>query len=91
MITDEQKKLNKKRFHEAVANAKKVLKKGDRIRVTKCPGNKRTITFERFDGNWIVSKSGIDDYAAMCVDRLNGKPVCFYTVSEHDCKLEVEQ
>lgn len=59
----------------SVAKAKKVLKKGDRIRVTKCPGTKRTVTFDHWDGNWIVSKSGINDYAATSIDRLNGKPV----------------
>lgn len=61
----------------AVVNAKKVLKKGDKIRVTKCPGTKRTITFSHFDGCWIVSKSGIDDYHPYTIDRLNGKPITF--------------
>ena len=60
-----------------VTRAKKVLQKGDRIRVTKCPGTKRTITFDSWDGNWIVSKSGINDYAATSIDRLNGEPINF--------------
>ena len=45
----------------AEANAKRVLKPGDRLRVTKCPGTKRWITFSHWSGYWIVSKSGIDD------------------------------
>lgn len=65
------------RFRTATANARKILKPGDRIRVTKCPGTKRWITFLDWDGDWIVSKSGINDYAATTIDRLNGKPVDF--------------
>lgn len=63
-------------------NAKKILKKGDRLRVSKCPGTKRYITFERWDGHWIVSKSGIDDYSPVSVDRLNGKEVDFSRSSD---------
>lgn len=77
MKTDEQKAERRRRFFRAEENAKKVLKKGDRIRVTKCPGTKRTITFDHWDGCWIVSKSGIDDYAPSTIDRLNGQPVDF--------------
>ena len=66
-----------KQWIEAVNRAKEVLKKGDRIRVTKCPGTKRTITFDHWDGNWIVSKSGIDDYSAMRIDMLNGQAISF--------------
>lgn len=67
----------RRRFRVAAENAKKVLKKGDRIRVTKCPGTKRVITFAGWDGPWIVSKSGINDYAPSCVDMVNGAPVDF--------------
>lgn len=77
MLTDEQKKQNHQRFLRAVATAKKILKRGDRIRATKCPGTKRWFIFERWDGNWIVSKSGIDDIAACCIDRVNSKIVDF--------------
>ena len=79
MLTEEQKKENRRRFKLAVEKAKKVLKQGDRLRVTKCPGTKRWITFDHWDGCWIVSKSGIDDYAALTIDRLNGEPVDFCT------------
>ena len=61
----------------AVDNAKKTLKPGDRLRVTKCPGTKRWITFAGWDGSWIVSKSGINDYSPGNVDRLNGEVVDF--------------
>lgn len=67
----------KERCETAVINAKSVLKKGDRLRVTKCPGTKRTITFERWDGIWIVSKSGINDYHPVRIDLVNGVSVDF--------------
>jgi hypothetical protein len=41
----------------AEQNAKKVRKPGDRIRVRKCPGTLRWVTFAGWDGHWIVSKS----------------------------------
>ena len=77
MLTPEQKEQNRVRFFRAIENAKKVLKPGDRVRVTKCPGTKRWITFAGWDGNWIVSKSGINDYAALCIDMVNDQRVDF--------------
>lgn len=77
MLTEEQREENKRLCHIAVANARKVLKRGDRLRVTKCPGTKRWITFAEWDGQWIVSKSGINDYHPRRVDMLNGEPVDF--------------
>lgn len=70
----------RRRFRIAVENAKKVLQPGDRIRVTKCPGTKRVITFAGWDGDWIVSKSGINDYAPSCVDMVNGQRVDFCSI-----------
>jgi hypothetical protein len=61
----------------AIANAKRILKPGDRIRVSRCMGVKRTYTFDGWDGIWIVSKTGINDIAAGHIDRLNGGPVDF--------------
>lgn len=75
--TEEQLKECRARFKAAAINAKKILKLGDRVRVTKCPGTKRTITFAGWDGDWIVSKSGINDYAASNVDMVNGLIVDF--------------
>ena len=77
MITEEQRAENKRRFLNAAENAKRILQPGDRLRVTKCPGTKRWITFASWEGYWIVSKSGIDDYAPCCVDMLNGVLVDF--------------
>lgn len=73
MATDEQ----RARFACAEANARKILKPGDRIRVTNCPGTKRWIIFAGWSGHWIVSKSGIDDYAPTTVDRVNDDIVDF--------------
>jgi hypothetical protein len=77
MLTEEQKVENRRLSLIAAQNAKKVLKLGDRLRVTKCPGTKRWITFAGWEGYWIVSKSGINDYSPRCVDILNGRPVDF--------------
>jgi hypothetical protein len=77
MLSEEQKAENKRRSLIAEANAKKVLKPGDRLRVTKCPGTKRWITFQDWDGHWIVSKSGINDFSPLSVDMLNGEAVDF--------------
>lgn len=65
------------RYAAAETKARALLKPGDRIRVAKCPGTKRTITFAGWDGHWIVSKSGIKDYPVTTVDRVNGEPVSF--------------
>ena len=77
MLTEEQKAESRRRFTEAEAILKEMLKPGDRLRVTKCPGTKRWITFAGWDGHWIVSKSGINDYAPSCVDRINDTPISF--------------
>lgn len=76
-LTPEQLAENRRLSAIAIENAKRVLKPGDRLRVTKCPGNKRWITFAGWDGNWIVSKSGIDDFSPRCVDRVNDQTVDF--------------
>jgi hypothetical protein len=77
MLTEEEKERNRKLSLIAERNAKAVLKVGDRLRVTKCPGNKRWITFASWSGHWVVSKSGIDDFSPLCVDMLNGDYVDF--------------
>lgn len=76
-LTPEQLAEHRRKSAIAESNAKKVLVKGDRLRVSKCPGNKRWITFDHWDGHWIVSKSGIDDFSPICVDKVNGKTVDF--------------
>ncbi len=75
-LTEERKKMCQK----AEVNAKKILKTGDRIRCTKCPGTKRMFTFSHWDGCWMVSKSGINDYHPANVDVVNGVAVDF----QHD-------
>lgn len=67
----------KQQCKTAEANAKKVLIAGDRIRCTKCPGTKRVFTFSYWDGCWMVSKSGINDYHPINVDMVNGIKVNF--------------
>lgn len=84
MLTDEQKAMRREQSLIAEKNAKAVLKVGDRLRVTKCPGTKRCITFASWSGHWIVSKSGIDDYSPFHVDMLNGDYVDFTkTIAAH--------
>jgi hypothetical protein len=77
IVTEEEKKQRYERCLKATEAAKKILKKGDRIRVRYCPGTRRTITFECWDGMWIVSKSGGNDYSALTIDLLNKKPINF--------------
>lgn len=88
MLTEEQKAEKIRRFRIAEENAKKVLKSGDRLRVTKCPGTKRWITFAGWDGYWIVSKSGINDYSPCSVDMLNGAPVDFTKTPNAECPAQ---
>lgn len=76
-LTPEQLAENRRLSDLAITNAKRVLKPGDRLRVTKCPGTKRWITFAGWDGIWIVSKSGINDFSPRCVDRLNDQVIDF--------------
>ncbi|MEN2430747.1 hypothetical protein [Comamonas sp. F1-6] len=76
-LTPEQLAENRRLSDLAIKNAKRVLKPGDRLRVTKCPGTKRWITFAGWDGIWIVSKSGINDFSPRCVDRLNDQVIDF--------------
>jgi len=61
----------------AVAKAKQVLKPGDRIRCSRCGGIVATYTFDGWDGNWIVSKSGINDISPTHISKLNGQPISF--------------
>lgn len=42
----------------AAKRAKAKLRPGDRIRVTACPGNKRWATFDHFEGEWVISRTG---------------------------------
>lgn len=77
MTSEAEKNQRHEQFLLAADNARKILKPGDRLRVTKCPGTRRWITFAGWDGKWIVSKSGKNDYAAICVDRLNKNVVDF--------------
>lgn len=64
------------RFLWAAANGKKILKEGDRVRVSSCPGTLRWISFSHFEGYWMVSKSG-KSYSAGGVDRVNDEVVDF--------------
>ncbi len=61
--------------NRAIQNAKRILKTGDRITVAKCPGTKRSIIFREFDGQWIVSKSGINDYHPFNISKINGHEI----------------
>lgn len=81
MLTDEQKEERKKLCKIAVDNAHKILKVGDRLRVTKCPGTKRWITFSHWYGeNEIISKSGRGEYHPINVDMMNCTAVDFTNI-----------
>lgn len=80
--TPEEIEESRKRWRIAVENAKKVLKRGDRVRGSHGCGPKRTFIFEGWDGNWIVSKSGLCDISPCSIDRLNGVAVDFTQVNQ---------
>jgi hypothetical protein len=82
MLTEEQKAEDRRLSEIAHKAAKQILKPGDRLRIRKCPGTLRWITFSHWDGYWIVSKSGIDDNSPRNVDMLNGKPINFAAMSD---------
>lgn len=77
MLNDEERFVKQARLEKATNAAKKVLKRGDRITVTKCPGTKRWIIFDHWNGNEIISASGEGEYAATNVSRLNGSAIDF--------------
>ena len=83
-MTEEERAEKIKQSRKATERAKKVLKPGDKIRSRRCPGRLVTYRFSHWDGSWIVSASGIDDIAAVNIDRLNGQPISFK--SEESCK-----
>jgi len=76
-MTDDEKaeKLQLTRLCED--RAKKLLKEGDRVGCTKCPGTKRIFTFVGWAGHWMLSKSGIDDLHPWNVYSVNGVPMDF--------------
>lgn len=58
----------------SIAQLQKILKPGCRTGVTKCPGTKRVFTFKMWDGFWMVSNTGINDYSPLSVYSINGVP-----------------
>lgn len=76
-MTEEERAEKIQQHRKATELAKKVLKPGDKIRCTRCPGRLVTYRFSHWDGSWLVSASGINDIAAMNIDRLNGQPISF--------------
>ncbi|WP_043798265.1 hypothetical protein [Azospira oryzae] len=77
MLTEKQRREMRERLAKATEAAKRVLKRGDRITVTKCPGTKRWIVFDHWMGDEIISASGQGEYAATNISRLNGAPIDF--------------
>lgn len=65
------------RHEKAVAYLKSVLKVGDRIYATRgeCCATPQTYTFDGWDGEWIVSKSGINTIIPASVRLINRKVV----------------
>ena len=65
--------------NNSVIEAKKVIQQGDRIGCTKCPNTKRVFTFSHWDGCWMVSISGINDYHPNAIYSINGEKPNFKT------------
>lgn len=77
MNSDQERKDRRERLAKATAKAKKVLRKGDRVTVRSCPGTKRWIIFDHWQGFEIYSASGRGEYAATSVSKVNGVAVDF--------------
>ena len=77
MTTREQRKME---IARATARARFVLKPGDRITFTSCPGTKRWGVFQGFDvgkySSWIRIATR-DDVCAINISKVNGKTVDF--------------
>lgn len=65
------------RWRRAIKQAKKILKPGDRCRGRHGCGQRHAFIFAGWEGNWIVSKSGISDFSACSIYWLNGQKVDF--------------
>lgn len=81
-------KERREKLQESVNFAKSILKKGDQVGCTKCPGTKRIFIFDHFEFNaWMCSKSGIDEYHPINIYSINGKKIDFkYLFEELNCK-----
>ena len=62
---------------QAQRKAKNTLNKGDRIRASRCGDTYGNYIFDHWDGNWIVTASGINYIDAIHIVRLNGISVDF--------------
>ena len=63
------------RSEQAYKIASMILQPGDKIRTSRCGGNKINVTFAGWDKKWATSKSGIDDIGAADIDKVNGVTV----------------
>ncbi|USN15426.1 hypothetical protein KIKIMORA_02800 [Brevundimonas phage vB_BpoS-Kikimora] len=72
-VTEEQ----RAHYGRSVTRAKALLRRGDKVRLTICGGGEATYVFDCWDGEWMISKSGIDELHPYNVVRLNGKPLSF--------------
>lgn len=70
-----------KAINLATDEARKVLRPGDRITYTACPGTKRWGVFVGFDGNWICTKSR-SDICSINISKVNGQAVDFVAASQ---------
>lgn len=63
----------------SVIKAKAFLKPGDKIRVlpSRCMAKKVIIVFSHWDGQWMVSITGRNEYHPDYIDQVNGEPKNF--------------
>lgn len=66
-------------YARAAANAKRILKPGDKIMVKRCGGMKVRYEFAGWcrNGQWAFSKTGVDDIHAINIYKVNGRFVDF--------------
>lgn len=63
-------------FKRAADRARAVLRPGDRITFTSCPGTKRWGIFEGWERDWIRTRTR-DDVSASTITKVNGRLVSF--------------
>ncbi len=65
-----------RRSQAATNRARRILRQGDRIGVTRCMGVKICVTFSHWEGDWICSRK-LSDIHATHIFKINGKPKSF--------------
>lgn len=75
--SDSEKSTRMAQLKRALARSMETLKPGDRFRASRCGGIRAWYRFSHWDGDELITASGIYDIHPINIDRLNGEPVSF--------------